>query len=361
MPVRDPVAARRRYARYAWAVVAANLLVILWGAFVRASGSGAGCGSHWPLCNGEVVPRAPAVATLIEFGHRISSGVALVLIAGLVVGAWRVLPRRHPARFGAAASAFFIITEALIGAGLVLLEHVAQDRSVARAYWVGGHLVNTFLLVAALTLTARAAGADKPRRWRSDPARAVAIGVALAAVLLLGVSGAITALGDTLFPVASLAEGKALTFSPTAHLFVRLRIWHPALALFAGVCVAAAALAALRSPAGAQVRRACTALALLYPAQLALGLANVWLLAPIPVQLAHLLLSDLIWIALVLLAADALTVAPGTEMRVVALEDGDDAPPSRIPNAFTRGDGPIASIPNGGHARMRALREESDR
>ena len=94
-PEGDASAARPRsgFAAYAWAVLGFNLLVILWGAFVRATGSGAGCGSHWPLCNGEVLPRAPALATLIEFSHRLTSGVALLLVIGLVVGAWRGFPR----------------------------------------------------------------------------------------------------------------------------------------------------------------------------------------------------------------------------------------------------------------------------
>ncbi len=292
------------YAAYAWAVLIVNLAVILWGAIVRATGSGAGCGSHWPLCNGEVVPRAPAVATLIEFGHRMSSGIALLLIGGLVIGAWRSYPRGHRVRRGAALSAAFIVSEALIGAGLVLLEHVAGDASVARGYWVGGHLINTFLLVGVLTLTAWWASGGPSLDVRRQATAGTALALALLAVLVLGVSGAVTALGDTLFRAATLAEGKALTFSESAPLFVRLRIWHPTLAIAVGVVLAiAAALAARARPSA---RPLALILMGLYAAQLALGLVNVELMAPIGVQIAHLLLSDLIWIALVLLAARAL-------------------------------------------------------
>lgn len=294
-----------RYAAFAWGVLGFNLLVILWGAFVRASGSGAGCGNHWPLCNGEIVPQAPALQTLIEFGHRLTSGVALLLIAGLVVGAWRTYPRGHPVRRGAAASGLFIVTEALIGAGLVLLEHVATDASLARAYWVGGHLVNTFLLVAALTLTAWWASGGQALSWRGRGGFAAVLATALTGVLLLGVSGAITALGDTLFPVATLAEGKALTFSDSAHVFIRLRVWHPTLAVLVGAWIAITAFAVARGRPPA-MHRLAFALVGLYAAQLALGLLNVALLAPVSLQLAHLLLSDLIWIALVVLSASAL-------------------------------------------------------
>jgi heme A synthase len=296
------------YARYAWGVLAFNLVVILWGAFVRATGSGAGCGNHWPLCNGEVIPHAPAVQTLIELSHRITSGVSLVLIAGLVVGA-RVFPRRHVVRRAAALCGVLIVTEALIGAGLVLLQYVADDTRAARAWWVGGHLINTFLLVAALALTAWwASGAPAPRRRRQG-AVGVVLAVALLAVLLLSVSGAITALGDTLFPVATLEEGTALTFSPSAHLFVRLRIWHPTLALLLGASICSAVVWVARRRPSVRLRRLALAIGALWIAQLGLGLTNVYLLAPVPIQLAHLLLSDLIWVALVLFSAAALAAS----------------------------------------------------
>ena len=132
-----------RFARYAWGVLAANLAVILLGAYVRATGSGAGCGAHWPLCNGAVLPREPAVQTLIELSHRLSSGLALLLVAGLVVSAWRTHPRGHVVRRGAALAAAFMASEAAIGAGLVLLRYVADDTRLARGYWVAGHLINT--------------------------------------------------------------------------------------------------------------------------------------------------------------------------------------------------------------------------
>ncbi|HEX8903730.1 MAG TPA: COX15/CtaA family protein, partial [Longimicrobiaceae bacterium] len=130
-----------RFARYAWAVLAWNVGVVLWGAFVRASGSGAGCGRHWPVCNGQVIPQSPSVKTLIEFTHRVMTGVDTLLVIGLVLLAWRLHARRSPVRKGAAASLFFLVTEALVGAGLVLFEHVAEDRSVARIWWMAVHLV----------------------------------------------------------------------------------------------------------------------------------------------------------------------------------------------------------------------------
>jgi heme A synthase len=306
-----------RYAKLAWATLAFNVLVILWGAFVRASGSGAGCGSHWPLCNGEVVPRSPAIATLIEFAHRLSSGVALVLITALVIGAWRGFPRRHPVRLGAALSGLFIVSEALIGAGLVLLEYVAHNASLARGFWVAGHLVNTFLLVAALTLTVWWASGGAALRLRAQGSVLVALAIALAGALVLGVSGAVTALGDTLFPAASLAEAEAQTFSSTAHLFVRLRVWHPALAIAVGLCVLLATLTVTTARRTTISEMLARGLVWLYLAQIVVGVLNVWLLAPITVQIVHLLVSDLIWIVLVLFAASALAIEPPTHSGTV--------------------------------------------
>ena len=144
----------KRFAKYAWFVLIFNLGVILWGAYVRATGSGAGCGSHWPLCNGEVIPRSDQIETLVEFTHRLSSGVAFLLVAGMLVWAWRIYPKGHRVRRGAIFSMFFMITEALVGAGLVLFELVAEDTSTARALSISVHLVNTFVLLACITLTA---------------------------------------------------------------------------------------------------------------------------------------------------------------------------------------------------------------
>lgn len=291
------------YARFAWGVLGFNLFVILWGAFVRASGSGAGCGSHWPLCNGEVVPRAPAIETLIELGHRLTSGLALLLVIGLVVGAWRRFPRGHCVRTGAAFCMILILTEALIGAGLVLFEMVADNASMARGFWISGHLVNTFLLVAALALTAWWASGGRRLRFEG---RGLVLLLALLPVLVLGMSGAITALGDTLFPATSLAEAEAQTMSDASHVFVRLRIWHPTLAVAVGMILVGVALYAIRSGASRMARRLAYGLLGVYGFQLLVGLVNVWFLAPLALQLIHLMLSDVIWILLVLLISSVL-------------------------------------------------------
>jgi heme A synthase len=300
------------FARFAWGVLAYNLLVILWGAFVRASGSGAGCGAHWPDCNGEVIPRAESLETAIELTHRLTSGVALLLVVAQVVWAFRAFPRGDLARRATGAAMFLMLTEAGLGAALVLLEHVGTDARIGRAGWMALHLVNTFLLVAALTLSAWWASGGRGLEGRAparlDPGGGVGmlLGIGGLALLVTGMAGAVTALGDTLFPASSLAEGLAADLSPTAHFLVRLRVIHPVVATlsFLYLLMMAAQLVSLRPDP--VVRRAAIALATAMAVQMAAGLLNLALLAPVWMQLVHLLLADLAWIALVLLSASAL-------------------------------------------------------
>lgn len=299
------------FARFAWAVAAYNLLVVGWGALVRATGSGAGCGRHWPDCNGEIVPVSPRLETAIEFTHRATSGVALVLVVALVVWAFRAFPRRHPARGAAAASLAFLVAEALVGAGLVLFGWVARDPSAARGWVMAVHLTNTFLLLASLALTAEWSRHPGGLTTAGRGALPALLGAALVALLLGGVTGAVAALGDTLFPPASVAAGLRQELGPEASLLLRLRLLHPAAALLAAAAVAACARAALRTRPGPRVRRAAHAALALVAVQLAAGAANVLLLAPVPLQVAHLLLADLVWLSVVLLAAAALE--PGGE------------------------------------------------
>jgi heme A synthase len=288
-----------RFRPFAWVTLAYTVAVILWGAYVRATGSGAGCGEHWPTCNGVVVPRAPSVQTLIEFTHRLTSGVSLLLVVALAWWAWRVFPRGHRVRGAALASVVFIVMEALIGAGLVLFGLVADDASPARAVALAVHLANTFLLLACLTLTA--AWADTPDTRAAGRTFTPAGVAALGACLAIGVSGAVAALGDTIFPAGSLAEGLAQDLDPTAHLFVRLRLHHPWIAVVGGLGLVV--WAQRIRPRHDDLTGPASTVTTLVTAQLAVGATNVLLLAPVWLQLVHLLLADALWIALVLLGS----------------------------------------------------------
>jgi len=295
-----------RFAKYVWFALAFNLLVIVWGAYVRASGSGAGCGSHWPLCNGEIIPGSPTVKTIVEFSHRLSSGLALLLVAGGLLWAFRAHAPKHRLRRYAATAMFFMLMEAAIGAGLVLFEMVAENKSIARALWMSAHLVNTFLLVGTLALMAWTATTGGRLNVRGQASINWVFAAAIVATLILGVSGAVSALGATLFPVTSLAEGLKQDLSPTAHVLIRLRFFHPLIAIgVGGLLVLTAFFARSRRP-GNDVKRWSTALIALVFVQLGAGAVNLLLHAPIWLQLVHLLLSDLVWIALVLLGCATL-------------------------------------------------------
>jgi len=317
-----------RVARFAWITLAYNVAVVVWGAYVRASGSGAGCGSHWPLCNGEVMPRAPRIETIIELSHRLTSGLALLAVVGLAIGTWRVCAAGHPARRAAALSLFFMLTEAAVGAGLVLFQLVADNASMARAMFMATHLVNTFLLLASLALTAYWLS-DEPQVSLTGRGRVVAaLGALAAGILLVAVSGSIAALGDTLYPSRSLAEGMSADFSASSHLLLRLRFLHPMLAVLVG---AALMLSAPRLPVpehartGRELRYTIIGLVAL---QLAAGMMNLLLLAPVWLQLVHLLLADVVWIIFVLLAASTLAAAPATAGAPLPIRDETPSPSS---------------------------------
>jgi cytochrome c oxidase assembly protein subunit 15 len=294
---------RSPFARYALGVLGLNLAVIVWGAFVRASKSGDGCGAHWPVCNGEVIPTAPTFKTLVEYSHRLTSGLALVSVVVLAVWAFRAFDKGHAVRRAAGASMLFMLLEAAVGAMLVLFKYVAGNDTLGRAMFMAVHLVNTFLLVGALTLTALWALRPPGRLSRDPRIRTVGV-VLLGSVMLLGVSGAIAALGDTLFPAVSLLDGLQSDFAPTAHLFVRLRMWHPVLAVASSaLALAAAAWFAKLRRGHEAVQRTSSLVGTLVVGQLGLGALNVALLAPVWIQLVHLLVADLVWMSLVVLCA----------------------------------------------------------
>lgn len=298
----------RNVAAFAWLTLAYNIAVILWGAYVRASGSGAGCGEHWPLCNGVAIPRDPSAATLIEFSHRLTSGLALVAVVVLLVWVRRACAPGHPARPAAAWTVFFMLTEAGVGAGLVLFRLVADNASMARAMFMAVHLLNTFILLAALTLTAWWLSGGAPADWRGRPKTAALVGGTALALLLVGASGAVAALGDTLFPDRSLSAALAADLSPTSHLLIRLRFLHPLIAIVVGGgLMAGASLVASRN--GKTGWRLAIGVVCLSALQLGLGFLNVFLLAPIWMQIVHLLVADLLWVTFVLFGAAVLAAS----------------------------------------------------
>lgn len=293
------------FARFSWAVLGVLLLVILWGSFVRASGSGAGCGSHWPLCNGVLLPETTSWKTFVEFTHRLSSGLSLCLCVGIWVWGRVCFPQGSLVRKAGLASLLLILAEALIGAGLVLLRLVEQDQSYLRAVSLVIHFINTFFLLAAVTLTARwaehpAASLVKIRGQGLSRSLKWASGGGVLLLICLGASGAIAALGDTLFPATSLLEGFRQDLSPSRHFLIQLRIFHPMIAIGVSLYLIVFARLNLNPQDRRQYLHASLVLGL-QCLQLILGFLNVVYLAPIWIQMAHLFIADLIWINFILL------------------------------------------------------------
>ncbi len=308
-PPRLDAPGSRALPSFAAAVLGFMVLVILEGAVVRATGSGAGCGNHWPLCNGDFFPHHPRLATVIEYTHRSLTAVLTTLIALLIVWTLRACRVGERARRAVVWSGVLLLSEAFLGAVLVKGGYVERNTSNARVFVQCIHFTNTMLLVAALTLTwwwlrerARPMDlpAETPHRWRADT-RSLAW-LALAATVVVGATGSVAALADTLFPSPSLGVALTQDFAATAPLLVRMRWLHPAAAL-------AALTLAIWLSLGVGPRAGRWVLTLI-AAQFVLGAADVLLLAPVWMQVLHLLGADLYWIALVVVCSPALTQSP---------------------------------------------------
>lgn len=309
-----------KFAKYAWFVLGWNIVVILWGVFLRASKSGDGCGQHWLTCHGEVIPSAPELKTVIEFSHRITSFLALVAVVALLIWTFKKFSKGSPIRKSAVGSFIFILTEALVGAGLVLTGNTAETLTPTRPFWMAGHLLNTFILLAFLTITARYASGGARLRWNIERKYLAAIIIGVVAIFIVGISGSIAALSNMLFPSGTLAEGVAKDFSPTSNILLRLRLLHPITAILTSVfLIFLTGWIAKESGKEKNVMRWSNVLSILVLVQLAFGSLTLFMLAPILLQLGHLFLADAIWISYVLLAANFLS-----EDRVPPLPEAED-------------------------------------
>ena len=301
------------FAKYAWFVLAYNLIVILWGVFLRASLSGDGCGEHWLTCGGEVIPSAPQLKTQIEFFHRITTTLAGITVIGLLIAAivkWFREKSAHNKLLVkmSIASLIFIIIEGIVGGLLVLTGNTAANWTPTRPFWMAAHLVNTFTLIAILALTAWFASGGKPfSLFKSQRKVLLLLLIAVVGIFVVGMSGSMAALSSMLFPSSTLSEGIAKDFSATSHYLLRLRVFHPILSISFGVfLIFLAGWFKSKSPDNFWINRWSNVLTVLVLIQFLSGAVTLLLLAPIVMQLIHLLLADAVWITFVLFSASIL-------------------------------------------------------
>ncbi|MEM6960937.1 MAG: COX15/CtaA family protein [Myxococcota bacterium] len=303
VPERD-----RIFRRYSVWILFYSVFVILWGAFVRASLSGDGCGDHWPLCDGELLPSSPSFQKAVEFLHRTTSGLAWIACGVGFLGARLWFKTDDVRRTSSGWVLFFMTTEALIGAGLVLLEMVAQNQVQGRAWWMAAHLSNTFLLLGAMcwqtwssfypAATSRGFFDTAVQRW---------IALACASLVAISITGALAALGDTLYLGTDFGTHLSLQTYRTAPPLIQARLLHPLTALLGAAIIVTALGYTVGAETSVQAHRIAIGCLVCVILQLGIGATNVALLAPAWLQIVHLFFADLLWIGLIFLALERAT------------------------------------------------------
>ena len=293
------VSQRRIFSYTAWGTLLFNVLIILGGTIVRATGSGDGCGESWPKCGDQFIPPNPTIETMIEFSHRATSFLGGIGVLIVLIMAFRFFPRGHIVRKAAVWASAVLIIEALLGAALVLFGWVDADVSMGRMVVVPLHLANTFLLLATLTATAWWGSGNAPpvRSFRVGAGRLILAGAII--LVLIGAAGALNALADTVFPSEGLLTDLEEKFGPTAPTLSRLRVVHPFTAVLGSIFLVWITI----NQAGdvsSRTQRWIGAIAVLIGVQTLAGIINIYFLTPLSLQVLHLMLADFLWIAYVI-------------------------------------------------------------
>lgn len=298
------------FSRFAWIFLWYNLYAVLGGAYVRATGSGAGCGEHWPLCNGEVVPNLSTFHTVIEYTHRVSSGIVGIGSIILLLWAFKVAKKGNPIRKSASVAFAFVVFEALLGAGLVIFGLVAANSSILRTVVMSLHLVATFILIASIALTAAwSSGLVNVCKFRISDKRILPATLIIVGMFFIGMTGAITALGDTLFRPNYVGEGLVNDFYQAEHFLKSLRVVHPILAILISIFTVFTAWFLTNKNSSQIQKKMLYSIIIIFIVQILSGFVNIILLAPVWMQMVHLFLADLTWIVCVLFYSEVLSQA----------------------------------------------------
>ncbi|WP_374033233.1 COX15/CtaA family protein [Bdellovibrio bacteriovorus] len=287
---------RSQYKQFAFGLLVYTLLVILWGAWVRISHSGDGCGDTWPLCHGQLIPEAERGKTWVEYGHRLMSGIYGLVVIYFWWVSRKLYPKGHYARKAALATLIFTISEALLGAKLVLFGLVTTNDTPYRAFIMALHQINSFLLTGSVALTYAAAlltedlrlPTTQDRRYRLLPW----------VIVVIGITGAWASLSNSLFPTDNLLQGLMDDFSSESHFLVRIRGFHPVLALLGGGSLALFFWLKAQTTESQLVQKRSVQMTGLLIAGILFGIATLLLHAPVWMKIVHLALAHCIWVVL---------------------------------------------------------------
>jgi len=247
-----------------------TLLVIIWGAWVRISHSGDGCGDHWPVCQGEFIPDLTQKKTFIEYFHRLMSGAYGLIVIYL----WWKLRFLHKKMTLAHSFLILMITEALLGAALVKFNLVTTNDSFLRLIFMSLHQLNSFMLTAVTFLIYKSFDTEFDFRIKK-------IHILF---IIVPITGAIAALSTTLFPSISLFQGIMDDFNSQSHIFIKLRILHPLLAMI--IMTSFIIWLYVKNE---------TRLALETFFAVVIGIITLISLSPVYLKISHLLLAHLLW------------------------------------------------------------------
>ncbi len=280
---------------YAKAGLLLSIASILAGAFVRATGSGDGCGATWPTCKGKIIPALSDTSELIEFSHRSVSGVLLVVTL-IIFAKTRKFQKESLVRRVTNYLTFFVIFEALIGAVIVIFEWVGLNSSLPRIIAVPIHLVNTFGLLGSYAILYKILQ-DNLQNIKNMFNKNFLLISSL--FLLSGATGSITALADVLFPSASFVEGFLADFDRTSEVLTRLRILHPIISSTLSIVLYVYATG-IRKKYNVSVKP----LQILILIAVFLGVINVLSNIVLPLSILHLAIADFLWISYIYVSID---------------------------------------------------------
>ena len=280
---------------YAKAGLLLSIASILAGAFVRATGSGDGCGATWPTCKGKIIPALSDTSELIEFSHRSVSGVLLVVTL-IIFAKTRKFQKDSLVRIVTNYLTFFVIFEALIGAVIVIFEWVGLNSSLPRIIAVPIHLVNTFGLLGSYAILYKILQDDLQNIKNMFNKNFLLIS---SLFLLSGATGSITALADVLFPSASFVEGFLADFDRTSEVLTRLRILHPIISSILSIVLYVYATG-IRKKYNVSVKP----LQILILITVFLGVINVLSNIVLPLSILHLAIADFLWISYIYVSID---------------------------------------------------------